>query len=48
MFSLKQATPKIWCYLEIIATDPEAPAPGRPRWFGLDQPALREAVRGRA
>lgn len=33
------------CYLEIIAIDPEAPAPGRPRWFGLDQPALREAVR---
>jgi hypothetical protein len=33
------------CYLEIIAIDPEAPAPPRPRWFGLDQPALREAVR---
>jgi hypothetical protein len=33
------------CYLEIIAIDPEAPAPGRPRWFGLDQPALREALR---
>lgn len=25
------------CYLEIIAIDPEAPAPGRARWFGLDQ-----------
>lgn len=24
------------CYLEIIAIDPEAPPPGRPRWFGLD------------
>lgn len=24
-------------YLEIIAIDPEAPAPGRPRWFGLDE-----------
>lgn len=24
-------------YLELIATDPEAPAPGRPRWFGLDR-----------
>lgn len=24
------------CYLEVIAIDPEAPAPGRPRWFGLD------------
>jgi hypothetical protein len=27
-------------YLEIIAIDPEAPAPGRPRWFGLDSPAM--------
>ncbi|UEL27309.1 VOC family protein [Pseudarthrobacter sp. L1SW] len=35
------------CYLEIIAVDPGAPEPGRPRWFGLDQPALREAVRER-
>lgn len=34
------------CYLEIIAIDPAAPAPGRARWFGLDDPALREAVRG--
>ncbi|MBP6252546.1 MAG: VOC family protein [Rubrivivax sp.] len=25
------------CYLEIIAIDPEAPPPGRARWFGLDQ-----------
>ncbi len=24
------------CYLEIIAIDPEAPAPARPRWFGID------------
>jgi hypothetical protein len=23
-------------YLEVIATDPAAPPPGRPRWFGLD------------
>jgi hypothetical protein len=23
-------------YLEIIAIDPQAPAPGRPRWFALD------------
>ena len=23
-------------YLEVIAPDPAAPAPGRPRWFGLD------------
>lgn len=35
------------CYLEIIAIDPEAPAPARPRWFGLDEPALRAALRGR-
>ena len=25
------------CYLEIIAIDPEAPPPGRARWFGLDR-----------
>lgn len=25
-------------YLELIAIDPEAPSPGRPRWFGLDRP----------
>ncbi|CAB3649666.1 MAG: VOC family protein [Achromobacter pulmonis] len=28
-------------YLEVIAIDPDAPAPDRPRWFGLDQPAMR-------
>ncbi len=28
-------------YLEIIAVDPEAPPPGRPRWFSLDDPAMR-------
>jgi len=32
------------CYLEIIAIDPEAPAPDRPRWFDLDLPALRERL----
>jgi hypothetical protein len=32
-------------YLEIIAIDPDAPPPGRPRWFGLDDPALRAAVK---
>lgn len=32
-------------YLEIIAPDPEAPPPARPRWFGLDDPALRAALR---
>jgi hypothetical protein len=24
-------------YLEVIAIDPEAPAPGRPRWFDMDR-----------
>ncbi len=24
-------------YLEVIAIDPDAPAPGRPRWFGMDE-----------
>lgn len=24
-------------YLELIAVDPDAPAPDRPRWFGLDR-----------
>jgi len=33
------------CYLEVIAIDPDAPAPGRARWFGLDHPALRDALR---
>lgn len=28
-------------YLEIIATDPAAPPPGRARWFGLDDAALQ-------
>ncbi len=27
-------------YLELIAIDPDVPPPGRPRWFGLDEPAL--------
>ena len=33
-------------YLEIIAIDPDAPAPTRARWFDLDAPALREAIAG--
>ena len=33
------------CYLEVIAIDAEAPPPERPRWFGLDHPEVREAVR---
>lgn len=28
-------------YLEVIAIDPDAEAPARPRWFGLDQGAVR-------
>ncbi len=28
------------CYLEVIAVDPEAPAPARPRWYGLDEQAI--------
>lgn len=28
-------------YLELIAIDPDAPAPDRARWFGLDDPALQ-------
>jgi hypothetical protein len=32
-------------YLEIIAIDPEAPPPGRARWFGLDAPALQQGLR---
>jgi hypothetical protein len=35
------------CYLEIIAIDPAAEVPARARWFGLDDPALRAALRER-
>lgn len=28
-------------FFELIAVDPEAPDPGRPRWFSLDDPATR-------
>ncbi len=31
-------------YFEIIAIDPAAPAPARPRWFGLDEPALQARI----
>ncbi|MEM6490242.1 MAG: VOC family protein, partial [Pseudomonadota bacterium] len=33
-------------YLEVIAIDPAAPAPGRPRWFGLDDPAVAASLAG--
>ena len=32
------------CYLEVIAVDPDAPAPDRPRWFELDTAAMRERL----
>jgi hypothetical protein len=32
-------------YFEIIAVNPDARPPGRPRWFDLDDPGLRQAVR---
>ena len=28
-------------YLEVIAIDPDVTAPSRPRWFSLDDPAMR-------
>lgn len=28
-------------YLEVIAIDPDAPHPGRPRWYGLDDPGTQ-------
>lgn len=34
-------------FIEVIAIDPEAPAPGRARWFELDQPAMQARL-GRA
>jgi hypothetical protein len=32
------------CYLEVIAIDPAAALPSRPRWFGLDTPAMRQRL----
>ena len=31
-------------YLEVIAIDPQAPPPVRPRWFSLDTDAMRERL----
>ena len=43
---LRIATPEFdRAYLEIIAINPQAPDPRRKRWFDLDDPALRNAVR---
>lgn len=33
-------------YLEVIAIDPGAPAPSRPRWFALDTAAMQERLAG--
>ena len=32
------------CFLEVIAIDPAARSPGRPRWFGLDDPSVRQRL----
>ena len=32
-------------FLEIIAINPAAPAPARPRWFGLDEPFVQAQLR---
>jgi hypothetical protein len=43
---LKVASPAFPdAYLEIIAIDPDAPAPGRVRWFGLDDEGLRARLK---
>jgi hypothetical protein len=34
------------CYLEVIAIDPEAPSPGRARWFELDTDAMLDRLAG--
>lgn len=31
-------------YVEVIAVNPDAPAPPRPRWFELDTPAMQERL----
>ena len=40
---------KLWslgpsAYLELVAIDPDAPAPSRPRWFGLDDPDIQDSL----
>ena len=32
------------CYLEVVAIDPDAAAPGRSRWFDLDTAAIQDAI----
>jgi len=31
-------------FVEVIAVDPDAASLSRPRWFGLDDPAMRDAI----
>jgi catechol 2,3-dioxygenase-like lactoylglutathione lyase family enzyme len=31
-------------FLEIIAINPDGPVPAKPRWFGLDDPSVRERL----
>lgn len=31
-------------FLEVIAINPDAPAPARPRWYGLDDPFVRKQI----
>jgi hypothetical protein len=33
-------------YIELVAIDPGAPDPGRPRWFGLDDPGMQARLAG--
>lgn len=33
-------------FLEVIAIDPDGRNPDRPRWYGLDDPAMRARLRG--
>ncbi len=33
-------------YIELVAVNPGAPHPGRPRWFGLDDPAIQVRLVG--
>lgn len=39
---------KVWslgsCFLELIAINPDAPDPGRKRWFSLDDPAVQKKL----
>ncbi|KGN31445.1 hypothetical protein N802_03520 [Knoellia sinensis KCTC 19936] len=34
------------CYLEVVAVDPQAPSPGRARWFELDTEVMRARLAG--